>query len=92
MYKICHMTSAHSSEDVRIFHKECASLAKREDFDVYLVATGESREEAGVHVLGIGPKPSGRLERMKETAKRVYEKALSLDADIYHFQIGRAHV
>lgn len=85
MYKICHMTSAHSSEDVRIFHKECASLAKREDFDVYLVATGESREEAGVHVLGIGPKPSGRLERMKETAKRVYEEALSLDADIYHF-------
>lgn len=85
MYKICHMTSAHPSDDIRIFHKECVSLAKREDFEVYLVATGESREEAGVHVIGIGPKPESRSERMKETTKKVYEKALALDADIYHF-------
>ena len=28
MIKVCHMTSAHGEEDVRIFHKECVSLAK----------------------------------------------------------------
>ena len=48
--KVCHVTSAHNSTDVRIFHKECASLAKAE-YETYLVARGESREEKGVHVI-----------------------------------------
>ena len=84
MYKICHFTSAHKSDDVRIFHKECVSLASRDEFDVYLVSRGESREEKGVHVIGVG-EPSGRVNRMTFFAKKVYERALQLDADIYHF-------
>ena len=44
MTKVCHLTSAHPSNDPRIFHKQCASLA-REGYDTYLVARGESREE-----------------------------------------------
>ena len=28
MIRVCHMTSAHPAEDVRIFQKECVSLAK----------------------------------------------------------------
>ena len=35
--KICHLTSAHSALDDRIFFKECVSLAKV-NFDVYIVA------------------------------------------------------
>ena len=79
------MTSVHNSNDVRVFRKECVSLAKREDFDVYLIAPGEDREEAGVHVIGIGEVPASRLKRMRETTKIVYERALALDADLYHF-------
>lgn len=83
MVKICHMTSAHDSDDVRIFHKECVSLAAA-GYDTYLVAQGDSREEKGVHVLGVGDAPESRLKRMTDFAKKVYDTALEVDADIYH--------
>lgn len=84
MTKVCHMTSAHPPEDVRIFHKECVSLAKA-GYDVYLVERGESYEKNGVHIVGVGQPSRGRLSRMTSFAKKVYEAALALDADIYHF-------
>lgn len=84
MVKICHMTSAHNSDDVRIFQKECVSLAAT-GYDVYLVARGDSREACGVHVIGVGMPEPGRLNRILKFTKRIYEKALSLDADLYHF-------
>lgn len=81
--KVCHVTSAHESNDDRIFLKECVSLAKA-GYDTYLVARGESREEKGVHVVGLGEAPAGRLKRMTTFADKVYRKALEIDADIYH--------
>lgn len=84
MIKVCHMTSAHSPEDVRIFHKECTSLAKA-GYEVYLVVRGESYEKNGVHIVGVGQPSGGRLTRMTSFAKKVYEFALAIDADIYHF-------
>lgn len=77
------MTSAHPAEDVRIFHKECTSLAKA-GYDVYLVERGETYDKNGVHVIGVGEIPKGRVKRMRQGAKMVYEKAVSIDADIYH--------
>lgn len=81
--KVCHVTSAHDSNDVRIFHKECVSLAKA-GYDTFLVAAGDSREEKGVHVVGLGPAPVSRRERMTKFASTVYERALEIDAEIYH--------
>jgi len=83
MTKVCHMTSAHYEEDVRIFHKECVSLAKA-GYDVYLVERGKSYEKNGVHMIGVGDIPQSRRKRMTEGARRVFETALSLDCDIYH--------
>lgn len=83
MMKVCHMTSAHPPEDVRIFHKECVSLAK-EGYDVYLVEQGDSYEKNDVHLVGVGEPSGGRLSRMTSFAKKVYETALAIDADIYH--------
>jgi glycosyltransferase involved in cell wall biosynthesis len=83
MTKICHITSAHDSNDVRIFRKECTSLAKA-DYEVYLVAAGESREENNVHVVGVGPAPKSRIERMARFTRKIYREALALDAYIYH--------
>ena len=84
MIKVCHMTSAHGCEDVRIFHKECVSLAKA-GYNVSLVERGESYEKNGVHIVGVGQPSGGRLNRMTAFAKKVYKAALQINADIYHF-------
>ena len=44
-----------------------------------------SYEKNGVHIVGVGTIPDSRLRRMTQGAKRVYETALALDCDIYHF-------
>lgn len=82
-YRVCHMTSAHPPEDIRIFHKECVSLAKA-GYDVYLVERGESYEKNGVHIVGVGEIPNHRLKRMTRGTKKVLDAALALDCDIYH--------
>lgn len=81
--RVCHITSAHAPEDVRIFHKECVSLA-RAGYEVYLVQRGESYEKEGVRLVGFGKPSSNRLGRMLFTARRAYRTALAVDADIYH--------
>lgn len=82
--KVCHITSAHDTDSSRIFLKECVSLAQA-GYEVYLVGRGESYDKNGVHIVGVGEIPESRRKRMMEGAKRVYEKALALDCDIYHF-------
>lgn len=84
MKKICHVTSAHRVEDLRIFRKECVSLA-RAGYEVYLVQQGESGEKEGVHLVGFGQPASNRLKRMLFAARRAYRAALAVDADVYHF-------
>lgn len=84
MIKVCHMTSAHNTNDVRIFIKECSSLAKY-GYDVYLVGKGKSREENGVHVIGFGNPAASRYKRMLFDTKKVYKLAVQIDADLYHF-------
>lgn len=84
MKKVCHMTSGHLSEDTRVFRKECVSLAKA-GYEVYLVVRGGSYEKDGVHITGVGNPSGGRLNRMTSFARSVYQKALAVDADVYHF-------
>ena len=84
MIKVCHMTSAHNPEDVRIFHKECVSLAQA-GFEVNLVERGKSYTKYGVNIIGVGDKKGSRLKRMLLTTRAVYRQAVKVDADIYHF-------
>lgn len=82
--RICHVTSAHPAEDIRIFVKEAVSAAKV-GFEVHLVTGGfENYKKNGVTIHGISGASGGRFARMGKTVNRVYEKALSLDADLYH--------
>lgn len=78
------MTSVHQAEELRIFRKECVSLAKA-GFDVYLVERGESAEKMGVHIVGVGEMPEKIFLRITIGARKIYKKALELDCDIYHF-------
>ncbi|MGQ3013581.1 MAG: glycosyltransferase family 4 protein [Flavobacteriales bacterium] len=83
---ICHITSAHPAEDIRIFIKECSSLAAA-GHRVTLVAAGthDDYTKNGVQIVFVPKSTGGRIKRMYETVNRVYEKALSLNADVYHF-------
>ena len=84
--KVCHMTSAHLPEDVRIFDKECVSLANN-GYDLYLVEQGKSYEKSKVKIIGYGEQSSNRIGRMLFSAKKAYICAKSIDADIYHTHI-----
>jgi len=81
--RVCHMTSAHPSNDTRLLIKECPTLAKA-GYETYLVAKGKSYEQNGVHVVGLGNPPKSRFFRMFTFAKKVYQKALELNCDVYH--------
>lgn len=84
MIKVCHVTSVHPTEDIRIFKKECLSL-KRAGYDVTLVQQGGDYEKDGVRILGFGAIEDSRIKRMRYTSKNAYQRALEVDADIYHF-------
>lgn len=83
--KITHLTSVHPRYDTRIFIKECCSLGKVEGNDVNLiVADGLGNEEkSNVHIVDVG-KLEGRFNRILKTTKKVLDKAIELDSDIYH--------
>ena len=83
--KICHLTSVHKWNDVRIFEKECVSL-KKAGHDVFLIAVNcQSGEFEGVNVISISSNVKSRFGRMTKTVNAVYRAALNVDADIYHF-------
>lgn len=84
MIKVVHITSIHSRYDTRIFLKECASLASY-GHSVSLIVADEKNDELrnGVNIYDIG-KPKGRLDRVINISRRIFKKAIEIDADIYH--------
>ena len=84
--RVCHLTSVHTRYDTRIFLKECSSLAKN-GYEVSLIVADDLGCEIkdGIKIIDVGKNNSGRLSRFIKTTRKVYRKAVSLDADIYHF-------
>ena len=83
--KVCHFTSGHDSYDERVFVKQCCTLYEA-GYDVFLVTpTNENEERNGVHICGANIEGHSRFLRMLLTSRKVYKKALSINADIYHF-------
>lgn len=81
--RIIHITSAHPSFDVRIFHKECKSLANY-GYDVIFVVPGHSYGlHEGVRVETISP-TGNRWLRMFLTPWMLALRALKLKGNVYH--------
>jgi len=88
--KVCHFSSAHRGLDVRIFNKECASLAAA-GYETHLVINADPNDvemaaKCNVTVHPLPPRSSGgRIGRMLLHTWHCYRLAKSLKADIYHF-------
>jgi glycosyltransferase involved in cell wall biosynthesis len=82
--KIVHLTSVHPSSDIRIFYKECTSLAEA-GYEVVLIAPHEEDGcLSGVKIRAV-PKARSQVERMTGTVVRILRKALKEGAVLYHF-------
>ena len=84
MKRVAHLTSAHPRDDIRIFTKQCQSLSHH-GYDVSaVVADGLGDFSNGVYTLIDAGASTGRVNRILKAPQRVFNHALSLDADIYH--------
>ncbi len=83
---ICHLTTVHPRDDVRVFFKECTSLAKLGYRVTLIVADGKGDEiKNNVQIIDIGNYKDDRVKRIFTARSKVLTKALSLGADLYHF-------
>lgn len=84
--KVCQLSSGNSSNDIRVFHKECKSLAQA-GYDVTLIIPHDKDEVIdGVHIIGLR-EPRNRFERMFWVTTKVLYYALKQKADVYHFHV-----
>jgi glycosyltransferase involved in cell wall biosynthesis len=81
--KVAHLTSVHGAFDIRIFHKECRSLAKA-GHNVTLIAP-HVRDEIrdAVHIKAV-PVRRSRLSRVVRTVLDVFLAAIRTNAEVYH--------
>lgn len=90
MRKACHFSSVHRGLDIRIYRKQCLSLA-RAGFDIHLVIGATVADIAEAATVGVTIHPldsmagGGRIRRMLVQAWRCYRIAKALNADVYHF-------
>lgn len=86
--KVVHLAYSHSPKDIRIFYKECSTLAK-EGYEVAYITSaremGEFNTELnGVRLITIDTVTGTRLKRYFKYLKDLYSTALKQDADLYH--------
>lgn len=87
MRKVIQLTTVHGRYDVRIFLKECRSLASH-GHDVTLVVQDGKRDETcdEVKIHDLGSPPAGRVRRILSSPLSVYRFLRSTPADsIIHF-------
>lgn len=86
--KICHITSVHARDDIRIFWKEAVSAAEA-GMDVSILVNDDSKDEmnSGVKIYSIRKPVKNRLARILSfsTKTKLFNLALTINADIYQF-------
>lgn len=85
MAKICHITSAHTRDDIRIFVKECVTLANV-GHEVSLIVADNLPDEIrqNVQIYSVG-KPKNRKTRMRQIPLKIYDRVVKLHPDFIHF-------
>ena len=84
MTSIVHLTSAHTRFDTRIFLKMARSSAAAGYRTSLVVADGQGdAQRDDVKIVDAGAS-QGRLDRMHGATRRVADRGVALDADLYH--------
>lgn len=80
------MTTVHKRYDGRILMKECVTLSQY-GYDVYLLVNDTSKDELykDVKIVSTGFYPRNRVDRLVNSRRKMYDKAIEVNADIYHF-------
>ena len=87
--RVVHLSTGHAVRDVRIFVKECRTLAAA-GYEVHIVAQDDGRNVQGSLHDGVTrwhvepPRGGSRLARMTSTMVGVSRRARALNADVYH--------
>jgi glycosyltransferase involved in cell wall biosynthesis len=84
--RVVHLSTQHPALDVRIFQKQCRTLA-RHGYDTHLLTEAPpARRIDGVHMHAL-PRPAGRFRpgRIWRRLAQAYRVARGLGADVYHF-------
>lgn len=86
MVTVCHLTSGHQRNDIRIFQKECKSLT-RNGYKVFLIVNDNLPNEIkdSVEIISTNFSSATRKSRFTKGAKAIYKQALLIDAELYHF-------
>ncbi len=83
MTKICHITSAHPPEDVRIYHKECRSLSAAGYHVLLMVSGHKGIQLEGVDMVNL-PGFQNRILRIFGSPFLFFIYALRQRAALYH--------
>lgn len=83
--KVCHISSAHPIDDVRIYHKECSSLIEY-GFDVELLGVLDAKVKTPqIKLHKFSNLKLNLLKRFFVLPRKIYKKAKRINADLYHF-------
>jgi glycosyltransferase involved in cell wall biosynthesis len=82
---VVHVTTVHPRDDIRIFRKECVSLARAGYRVVQVVGDGQGPALVdGVHIVDIGARPAGRLARMRQQPQAALAAVRALRPALVH--------
>jgi glycosyltransferase involved in cell wall biosynthesis len=85
MHKVCILSSVHKRDDTRVFIKEIPSLLKRGYKVSVVLADGKGDNiDQNYEIYDVGH-THNRIFRMISVTKKIMNKAIYIDADIYHF-------
>jgi glycosyltransferase involved in cell wall biosynthesis len=81
---VCHLTTAHQASDVRIFERECKSIAEKTNYRVILAAHGEMPKTQGIFHYSLGVVPRRRLFRLAKSQFISIWCLMRLKVDVWH--------